>query len=483
MEGVLFFSLQIIAIIALLKEYYSAYFDMKKVWFHSALGLLLFAFTVSSVSFIFFSSEAKGTARAKLVSETQTRTVQVCAGTGDDRTCHTEERVVEIGTESESSSSASGSSGASSDDSGTEIVQSYPGTEESSSSSTQTQQAQEETVLQEEEVVEEEVVEETVVEDDSLTDKIKEKVKEKVCNGNGKSKWCNGDATVGEDPDQNYAPTFVTDPVVSSDYQGLEGFYDGIIDHLIAGGQTSLHVHGMIEDLNGQMDIATIDASLYLEGEKRGCIKHPLKCYRHEPCTIEYSQDTDRIRYDCELSLEYWAKSTDDFSDPEDRPKSWYLAVTAQDVGGEQAINTQRNFEVASVTGVEISQSFSFGAFSIGQKTDASNNYEQVVVQKGNVVQDLVIVMADEEFACSKSEKGIPRENVQWSLVDVGYDHIESHPLTVELTEVDLGLGTQEDAALGAPETLLYWNIHVPDGVKGICKGTVEVYAKNAYLP
>gem|GEM_PF-796232 len=487
---------------------------MSRSGLHVVLGLLLFSLTVGSVSFVFFSSEAKGHARGTLVDSTKIKTVQICTGTGNDRVCRTEERVVEVKDNGNSNNATVGVNNEDEEDGDeeTQIVGSYPEDEDSDVGSQTTPEIEDADEGSEVEGTDEEVTDseggtsaETEItstdegsevegtdeevtdseEDPSLIESIKEKVVEKVCkeknneksNGKSNSIWCNGQ----EEEGGNSAPVFISDPIASSDYHGSEGFHDGLIDHLVAGGSASLYIHGIIEDLNGQTDITQVDASLFMNGKMYGCVTNKLDCYRKEPCTITLESDLNQISYDCEFDLEYWMRPTDEYADPDHRSKKWYLTVVAQDSEGEKAYNTQRDFEVAAITGLQLIGEINFGTIAVGQETSAMSNFEQQIIQGGNVAQDLLVVMEEEEFSCSDSEQGIPRENLQWAIVDVGYGDLNSYSISDNLTEVDLNLIEQEDAALGVPETILYWNLNVPEGVDGTCTATIGIYAKNAY--
>ncbi len=467
---------------------------MTRYQLHTLVGFLLFVLTIGSISFVFFTSNTKGRPYTQLAKST-IKTVQVCTGTGQDRVCHTEERLIEAEVQTGVSTQETGDSQDEGQSSETTIVGSYEEMQVGSveeivleenlaidqnaqTDDLTTDEAQEE----DESTLVENEIQELVVESqkDSVYDKVKEKVIDVVCNGSGQSKWCATDDQTVEDV--NHEPTFISDPVASSSYRGEEGFYDGVIDHLIAGGEASIFIHGEIEDLDGQMDISEVSASLFMGGKTAACMMNPHDCYRKEPCTITHSMDANRIEYDCEFELAYWMSPTDEFAHIDNRGKKWYLSLTAKDQSGAQTYNTQRNFEVATITGLQLFDNIDFGTLIVGEFTDVTTNFDQKITQSGNVAQDLVVVMEEEEFTCSGSEKGIPRENLEWAIVDVAYGDIQSISMSDGITEIDINISEQIDPTQEAPTTYIYWNLFVPEAVAGVCTATINIYAKNAYL-
>lgn len=264
------------------------------------------------------------------------------------------------------------------------------------------------------------------------------------------------------------------DPQISSIYMAYsEGEYPispmGMIT-LTPGGDTSIHVSGTVIERNGSGTMRNVSLAFYRSGVsgESSCVDNPLNCYKVVSCAVTATTEW-AMTYDCEIPVSYIADSTTSSgSHPNER---WVMRVTARDDTGRE--NTKEEYvEIDSLIALTI-PGITFGQLDLGSSTVQDTNYEMKVVQQGNTMAD-VEVSARSNLTCSINGE-VPRENIRWSLEDVGYEGTGA--TAIGATPVRMGLFVARPTSTLPVDKSIFWNILIPaeGNVQGICSGAVRM--------
>lgn len=268
---------------------------------------------------------------------------------------------------------------------------------------------------------------------------------------------------------ENIAPTVVS-VVTSASPGGTDDDFTGGPIALIPASNKALYLNGVVEDLNGRDNIATVRGVFYRSGVSGGstCSADTASCYVVANCTLSNNGDSNQKVYSCSMSLSYIADST--ASGGRYPSENWiaYVYVTDNQAFDEDSSVTK---EMGSLLSLNIPNSLAFGSLNLNSQTNAAGNSEMVVSQAGNREADVEVSMADPMTCTSGS---IPVNAIKWALTDVGYTHSDNTNLSSNSTDTNLfvGYGT---AGTPSPSKTLYWNIGISDGLGGTCSGTTTI--------
>lgn len=240
---------------------------------------------------------------------------------------------------------------------------------------------------------------------------------------------------------------------------------------LSAGGNTSVYVNGVVQDLDGAATITAVNAVFYKNDVSGGtaCTPDILNCVAVS-CNLFDGADANQKIYSCGINLTFNATATDTSSPASG--SQWLPYVTVTD-GTDTGTSNGNNVEVNSLLAITIPGTIDFGTRSIDTLSAPENNVETVLTQRGNREADVEVSMAT-GMGCTSGV--FPLENLKWSLTDVGYSDASAFAISATPvdTNITIALG---DATIPAPTKTLYWNLSVPFGVGGTCTGTTVISA------
>lgn len=252
-----------------------------------------------------------------------------------------------------------------------------------------------------------------------------------------------------------------------------DAYSGGVINDLVAGSTRTIHINGVVQDLDGRDDISAVDVVFRRSGVTGGsnCSADNNDCYILNGCTLTDNADMNQKEYDCPLAIEFFADSTD--SGGRFPNENWIVEVTVTD-GISNTTDNSVTKEMQTLLALNIPTSINFGTLGLGEKTTNLNNVEYTVIQHGNDEADLQVSMSDSGLACSGRGE-IPRSNIEWALTNVGHSDTASNDLTSSLTATNLNL-PYKDQDSGNTQATLFWNIEIPpSGLEGTCSGSTIV--------
>lgn len=240
---------------------------------------------------------------------------------------------------------------------------------------------------------------------------------------------------------------------------------------LSAGGNTSVYINGVVQDLDGAATIASVNAVFYKNDVSGGtaCTPNILNCVAVS-CSLFDGADGNQKIYSCGINLTFNATATDASSPNSGSQWLPYVTVTDETETGTSSGN---NVEVNSLLSINIPNAINFGTHDVNTTTVVADNIDMILTQSGNVASDVTVSM-DAGMDCTSGS--IPLENLKWSLSDMDYTDVSATSITATPvnTLINIPLG---DATTPAPTKTLYWNLGVPMSVGGNCTGSTTVSA------
>lgn len=278
----------------------------------------------------------------------------------------------------------------------------------------------------------------------------------------------------------NVAPTVESVFISSTANAKVDSYAGGAINDLTAGGATTIHINGVVQDLNGRDDITGVSASFRRSGialntcdNDAGVADAPdnNNCYLVPTCTLTNNANTDQKEYDCAIAIQYYADATDAVS--ANAAENWVVLVDVTD-GTASAQDTSLTKEMETMMALTIPSSINYGTLALGATTSAANNQEQTISQAGNDVADVNV--SGTVMTCD-IRGSIAVGNQEWALTDVPYGDLASTDLTGLAVDTNLGVPLRTSDTVNTSK-ILYWNIGIPSsGVEGTCTGTNTITA------
>ncbi len=271
----------------------------------------------------------------------------------------------------------------------------------------------------------------------------------------------------------NTAPTIISTYLSATTGAQTDDYPSGSITDLVPGGTRSIHVNGIVEDLDGRADIAIVSVVFRRSGATNGntCTADNNDCYRVTSCSLFNNEDVNQKEYDCLVQIQYYADSTvattGRFPD-----ENWVAEVYVEDLQVASATDNTVTKEMGEILALDIPTAIDFGTLNLAETTGVDTNVHQVISQFGNDQADVEV----NGFGAMTCVLGtIPVANQQWALSDVAYDDPASTVLTAISTDTNLAVPYRDDDQTNASK-VLYWNIEIPSiQISGSCSGTVTV--------
>ena len=276
----------------------------------------------------------------------------------------------------------------------------------------------------------------------------------------------------------NVDPTISSVYISSSADGGADSFGSGI--NLTTGGTKTIHVNGVVEDLNGAADITNVNVMFYRSDVSGGaaCTDDNNDCYKNWTCDTAAGSTSNRLTYNCPIALQYYTDSTDGSGPNGVAGTNWIARVAVTD-GSATTTNSTNTVEVNTSMALTIPTTIQYGSLALGAETTDSNNQEMSIVQNGNKVTDVEVSTAA-AMTCARGT--IPIANQEWSLTDVSYG--SGTDLSSSAADTNIGINTNVDDSDGSATNpsdgtrSIYWNIAIPSsGIEGSCTGTTVITA------
>lgn len=278
---------------------------------------------------------------------------------------------------------------------------------------------------------------------------------------------------LGASAQENQVPTVVSVYLSATAGAQTDAYPGGTINNLSPGGGRTVHINGIVEDLDGRDDISFVSGTFRRSGATNGsnCTADNNDCYRVATCSLSNNEDANQKEYNCSMSLQSYIDSTVPTTGRYPA-ENWIIDVYVEDVQTDSGADSSVSKEVGEVMDLSIPSPLDFGIFDVGDQTDSLNNIEQVFSQNGNVVVD-VEVYATAPQSCLTGE--IPVGNHQWSLNDLPYDATGTTVLTGTPADTNLALSYRDDDTTNITKSL-FWNIKIPDtNISGECSGVIII--------
>lgn len=263
-----------------------------------------------------------------------------------------------------------------------------------------------------------------------------------------------------------------TDPTVDSVFisaaaNGLvDTYFDGTINDLVPNDVRTIHVNGVVGDLNGESDISNVAAVFYRTDVGSSCSADENDCYTVATCTLTPGTATTK-KYDCSMNLQYYIDSTS--SGGTASTTNWTVKVTVTDVSSVNVSDSSVNKEMETLLALNIPGSIDYG--SLGLNTTSASPQTLVITQHGNDEADVEVNGAF--TTCSSISDRVA--DIEQSFASSTGNFAAGIQLTATPTDTNLEVGYRISDVV---TKTLYWNASIPtSGVLGSCTGVTTVSA------
>ena len=228
-------------------------------------------------------------------------------------------------------------------------------------------------------------------------------------------------------------------------------------------------VTGTITDDNGCNDIASVNVAVYKDGATCSVEgdSNLQTCYFATVASSSLSgcsggSDTDSaLSHD--FTFQYYAE-----------PGTWYTTLTPIDTVATGTPATSSAVTLNGLLALAVSPTLSYGSVSGGATSTGSNTI--TTTNTGNSPIDFDVY--GEALTCDNLGN-IPVGNQEWSLS--GFSYGAGASLTTGTSSVDADLPAPSSATTSITD-LTYWQVSVPNGVRGTCSGNVTFAVKEAVV-
>lgn len=243
------------------------------------------------------------------------------------------------------------------------------------------------------------------------------------------------------------------------------------------GGSTLLYVSGSASDQNGCVDLHDVVVKAYRSDLGPGCAEEAGRCIVVHTTNFTGCVDAFSVAsFDAVVSIPFFTDPTDAGSPSV--TENWVVSATVADAGGLTDTGTSDPFEMASLLGLDVSDSVDFGLLEPGA---VSLSMPVTLTNLGNRIVDASVQMSG-DFACSGTgSKTLPATDMHVSL-DQASDWNKSQLLAVS-SQSTYPSGTY--LAIGVPPSTgsvsskdFYLTLKIPDkDVLGICSNMLGITA------
>ena len=292
---------------------------------------------------------------------------------------------------------------------------------------------------------------------------------------------------------ENVAPS-VASVYITDESNGTGAAPDGTVIHgapsplnLAAGTTRTYWFSGLVADSGGDADIKNVKVSFYRSGLNASCnpgTNPGHECYSVGNCTIDAAQGSNlQASFNCPISVQFYAGSSS--TGGEYAAGTWKVAVDVTDQSDVHTVDTSLSPEVETRFAFDYPATVDYsspaaynGPIPLGTATVAGNNFDFVVIQKGNDVGDMSLSMPNANgLTCltgGVSTGKIPTANMYFANTDTniaGSTALTTSPQAVNLN-AGAGVGYQHN---GTPVTgFAGLNLQIPaTGLAGTCTGTI----------
>jgi hypothetical protein len=154
-------------------------------------------------------------------------------------------------------------------------------------------------------------------------------------------------------------------------------------------------------------------------------------------------------------------------------PGTWKTAITPSDSAGEGTVATSSGTTVNSLQALAVSSTISYG--SVANGATSTGDHTATVTDTGNTAIDYKT--SGQDLTCTGGIGSIPVGNEQYSLSSFPYGSGTALSTTPTDVNADLATTTVDNVPVTDP---IYWQLSVPNGVRGTCSGSVTFTAEAA---
>ncbi len=242
---------------------------------------------------------------------------------------------------------------------------------------------------------------------------------------------------------------------------------------LNAGTTTELHVSGIVEDLDGQDDITSIDLAFYSDGaESDQCSEHPTNCYKVSGCSKRNATNPNQKEFDCMKMIQYWANGT--VLGGYENGNNWNAKIVVTDAQSDTGNKTD-TIDIGTTLALTFPEGVAWGTLEMGASTTALESQLMTVYQGGNAQSD--VEASGTNMTCSGIGE-IPVANIEWDVLnDDGYGGAGANSLSATPANIDLSIGYKTVTEVD-PSGEIHWDLLMPSiDVSGTCSGTITLNA------
>lgn len=230
----------------------------------------------------------------------------------------------------------------------------------------------------------------------------------------------------------------------------------------------SVSVTGTVTDNNSCKDLSQVHVAVYKSGATCTELGHANNdtCYfwtDSNPSNDASCTGFSDTIYDVSHSfdVQYYAD-----------PGTWVTTITPVDTTAAGTSDTSSNVTLNELQALAVSSTLSYGSVNNGQSS--TGDHTITTSNTGNVAIDFDVSGTDLTCAALGT---IPVGNQEYSLSS--FSHGAGTALTTSATEVNADL-TAPSAGTVPVTDPSYWQIAIPNGVKGVCSGTITFAVKGA---
>jgi hypothetical protein len=238
--------------------------------------------------------------------------------------------------------------------------------------------------------------------------------------------------------------------------------------NLTVGTTTNVTCKAMVEDVDGYLDLVSVEAKLYRSGVGHSASLNDNNMYvrsGNSQC-IPSNGFGNTQEYNCTFAVQYHAEPTDIASEYED--EEWVCRVIASDFVGTSDAETDM-VELNTMMGLTVTNTITYGILELGDDTGNSNEIT-IVTNAGNRGIDVEVAGNDmclDYPVCSGSVLGV--NNQQYATT--GFSYGAGQTLGEMPVELNINIAKPTNIA-SPPSTNIYWGIGIPGGInKGLYTG------------
>lgn len=237
---------------------------------------------------------------------------------------------------------------------------------------------------------------------------------------------------------------------------------------LTSGLTTRLYCNVTASDQNGWQDIYRIDAMLwYNNTANKSSADNYLNHYSMVNCNLTSGSELSRTA-ECYFDMQFFAD-----------PGEWTIEFNASDQAGTWQVYNVSYITVVDFLALSATGIINFGSMLPGQ---ISQDVKSAVIN--NTCNQEIDLLLDAPSAITCVTGGIPLSNIHYDSLSTDYGSM-CGSLTTDADDTcyrlsqsfNLQKSQTKTGNVEVPTKNTYWHISVPEGVSGLCNGTVTYTA------